>query len=350
MFESFINYIVASLIPITILFWQVFCYINVLQIQELRMSEAKRGQQAKQPAHIPILGWWDIAKRIFKKTSQDNLSLVAAGVAFYALLAIFPAIAAVVSVYAYFASPTDISEHLSQFVTLLPQSTRELILSQVSNLAKSSHTSLSLSAFGTLVLTIWSSSKGSQALITACNISYHEYEKRSFFKALLMRFIFSVGAIVVAIFALVIIGILPIVLNLVGLKESIDLLIKFISWPLLAFTFNFALVLLYRYAPYRKAAKWRWITMGSSIATVLWIAASIGFSFYVSRFASYNETYGSLGGVVIMLMWLYISAYIVTLGAVINAATEQQTAKDSTVGPAKKRGERGAYVADNLDV
>ncbi|EGI75001.1 YihY/virulence factor BrkB family protein [Pseudoalteromonas distincta] len=314
------------------------------------MKEAKRGQQAEQPGHIPFIGWWDIVKRIFKQMSEDNLSIVAAGVAFYALLAIFPAIAAMVSVYAYFSSPADISDHLSKIVTLLPPSTSELILSQVSSLAKTSSASLSLSAIGTLILTIWSSSKGSQALITACNISYREYEKRSFFQAQLVRFLFSVGAIVVAIFALLIIGILPIVLNLVGLKESIDLLIKLISWPLLAFTFNFALVLLYRYAPHRKPAKWRWITMGSSIATVLWILASIGFSFYVSRFSSYNETYGSLGGVVIMLMWLYISAYIITLGAVINAATEQQTGKDSTIGPAKERGQRGAYVADHLDV
>jgi len=314
------------------------------------MKEAKRGQQAKQPGHIPLIGWWDIAKRIFIKMSEDNLSIVAAGVAFYALLAIFPAIAAIVSVYAYFSSPTDISDHLSKIVTLLPPSTSEIILSQVSNLAKTSNASLSLSAISTLIITIWSSSKGSQALITACNISYHEYEKRSFFKAQLVRVLFSVGAIVVAIFALLIIGILPIVLNLVGLKESTDLLIKLISWPLLALTFNFALVLLYRYAPHRKPAKWRWITMGSSIATVLWILASIGFSFYVSRFSSYNETYGSLGGVVIMLMWLYISAYIITLGAVINAATEQQTGKDSTIGPDKKRGLRGAYVADHLDV
>ncbi|MBH0058716.1 YihY/virulence factor BrkB family protein [Pseudoalteromonas sp. SWXJZ94C] len=314
------------------------------------MKEAKRGQQATQPISIPAVGWWDIAKRIFKQMDEDNLSLVAAGVAFYALLAIFPAIAALVSVYAYFASPIDINEHLSQFVTLLPDSTRELILSQVSSLAQSSNASLSMSALGTLVLTIWSSSKGSQALITACNISYREYEKRSFFQAQLVRFLFSVGAIVVSIFALLIIGILPIVLNLVGLQEEVDLLIKLISWPLLAFTFNFALVLLYRYAPHRKPAKWRWITMGSSIATVLWIVASIGFSFYVSRFSSYNETYGSLGGVVIMLMWLYISAYIVILGASTNAATEQQTAIDSTIGPSKERGHRGAYVADHLDV
>ncbi|MBW4964816.1 YihY/virulence factor BrkB family protein [Pseudoalteromonas sp. CR1] len=314
------------------------------------MKKPKRGQHAEQPAHIPIKGWWDIAKRIFARMSKDNLSLVSAGVAFYALLAIFPAIAALVSIYAYFASPVEISEHLRQFTSLIPSSSRELILSQISDLTQSSQTRLTLGALGTLLLTIWSSSKGSQALITACNISYHEYEKRSFFRAQLVRFMFSVGAILVAIFALLIIGILPIVLNLVGLKDSIDLLIKVVSWPILALTFNFALVLLYRYAPHRKAAKWRWITLGSVIATVFWIVASIGFSFYVSRFSSYNETYGSLGGVVIMLMWLYISAYIVTLGAVINAETEQQTAKDSTIGPEKELGERGAYVADHLGI
>jgi len=219
------------------------------------MSDFKRGQRAKQPNHIPLRGWWDIAKRIIKQMSRDNLSLVAAGVAFYALLAIFPAIAALVSVYAYFASPNDISAYLSQFMALLPQSTQEIILSQVSSLAQKSQTSLSLSALGTLLLTIWSSSKGSQALITACNISYHEYEKRSFLKAQLVRLLFSVGAIVVAVIALVIIGILPLALNLLGIKESIDFLIMLISWPLLALTFNFALLILYRYAPHRKAAK-----------------------------------------------------------------------------------------------
>ncbi|MBQ4833845.1 YihY/virulence factor BrkB family protein [Pseudoalteromonas sp. MMG010] len=312
------------------------------------MTKPNHGQTAQQPSQIPLLGWWDIAKRTYQQIAQDNLSLVAAGVAFYALLAIFPAIAALVSVYAYFSSPSDISEHLAHIVTMLPQSTGELLLSQISNLAKRSDASLSFSAIGTLILTIWSSSKGSQALITACNISYHEYEKRAFFKALMVRFLFSVGAIVVATFSLLIIGILPIILNLVGLKESVDIFINAISWPILALTFNSALVLLYRYAPHRKPAKWRWITLGSVTATVLWIAASIGFSFYVAHFASYNETYGSLGGVVIMLMWLYISAYIVILGAVLNASSEQQTAKDSTIGPAKKRGERGAYVADKF--
>ena len=192
------------------------------------MSDFKRGQRAKQPNHIPLRGWWDITRRIVKQMSRDNLSLVAAGVAFYALLAIFPAIAALVSVYAYLASPNDISVYLSQFMALLPQSTQEIILSQVLSLAQKSQTSLSLSALGTLLLTIWSSSKGSQALITACNISYHEYEKRSFLKAQLVRLLFSVGAIVVAVIALVIIGILPLALNLLGIKESIDFLIMLI--------------------------------------------------------------------------------------------------------------------------
>ncbi|MCO4785012.1 MAG: YihY/virulence factor BrkB family protein [Marinomonas atlantica] len=314
------------------------------------MSKTKRGQEAKKPGGIPFRGWWDISKRIFDQMGRDNLSLVSAGVAFYGLLAIFPAIAALVSIYTVFASPMEISEHLAKFVTVLPESSRELILSQISDFSQSSQASLSLSATGTLLITIWSSSKGSQALITACNISYREHERRSFFRALMVRFLFAVGAISVAIFALFIIGILPIALNLIGLKNSLDFLIKALSWPLLAFMFHFALVLLYRYAPHRKVAKWRWITLGSFIATILWIVASVGFSFYVSNFASYNKTYGSLGGVVIMLMWLYISAYIVILGAVINAATEQQTEKDSTEGPAKALGERGAYVADHAPI
>jgi len=311
------------------------------------MDKAKRGQNASQPSDIPFKGWKDIGKRIIDQVVRDNLSLVAAGVAFFALIAIFPAIAALVSVYAYFASPSDISQHLSEFVTLLPDSSREIILSQVSDIVQKSDASLSFAALGTLLLAIWSSSMGSQALITACNISYREEAKRSFLKELAVRVLFSIGAIIVAIIALLIVGILPVALNLVGLNESIELFIKLISWPLLAFTFHFALMILYRYAPHRENAKLCWITLGSVIATILWVAASIGFSFYVTHFASYNETYGSLGGVIVMLMWLYISAFIIILGAVINAATEQQTQKDSTVGPDKEQGERGAYVADN---
>ena len=306
--------------------------------------------QARSPMEIPIRGWWDISKRVYHNLSQDNLSFVAAGVAFYALLAIFPALAAIVSVYAYFASPTDIHDQLDKVIAILPASSRDIILLQVSDITQQSNKVLSASAIGTLLLTIWSSSKGCQALITACNITYHQRNKRQFFMALVVRFLFSLGAIVVALVALLIIGILPIVLNLVGLTELIDLMIQLITWPLLAIIFNLALAFLYRYAPHRTPAKWRWITPGSMLATLMWIIASIGFSYYVSQFASYNETYGSLGGVVIMLMWLYISAYIIIFGAAINASTEQQTLVDITIGPEKAVGKRGAIVADRLTI
>jgi len=314
------------------------------------MANGNRGFQARSPMEIPIRGWWDISKRVYHNLSQDNLSFVAAGVAFYALLAIFPALAAIVSIYAYFASPTDIHDQLDKVIAILPASSRDIILLQVSDITQQSNKVLSASAIGTLLLTIWSSSKGCQALITACNITYHQRNKRQFFMALVVRFLFSLGAIVVALVALLIIGILPIVLNLVGLTELIDLMIQLITWPLLAIIFNLALAFLYRYAPHRTPAKWRWITPGSMLATLMWIIASIGFSYYVSQFASYNETYGSLGGVVIMLMWLYISAYIIIFGAAINASTEQQTLVDSTIGPEKAVGKRGAIVADRLTI
>ena len=314
------------------------------------MANGNRGFQARSPMEIPIRGWWDISKRVYHNLSQDNLSFVAAGVAFYALLAIFPALAAIVSIYAYFASPTDIHDQLDKVIAILPASSRDIILLQVSDITQQSNKVLSASAIGTLLLTIWSSSKGCQALITACNITYHQRNKRQFLMALVVRFLFSLGAIVVALVALLIIGILPIVLNLVGLTELIDLMIQLITWPLLAIIFNLALAFLYRYAPHRTPAKWRWITPGSMLATLMWIIASIGFSYYVSQFASYNETYGSLGGVVIMLMWLYISAYIIIFGAAINASTEQQTLVDSTIGPEKAVGKRGAIVADRLTI
>ena len=241
------------------------------------MSKDNRGYQARSPMEIPMRGWWDISKRVYHNLSQDNLSFVAAGVAFYALLAIFPALAAIVSVYAYFASPTDIYDQLDKVIAILPASSRDIILLQVSGITQQSQKVLSVSAIGTLLLTVWSSSKGCQALITACNITYHQRNKRQFFMALVVRFLFSLGAIVVALVALLIIGILPIVLNLVGLTELIDLMIQLITWPLLAIIFNCALAFLYRYAPHRTPAKWRWITQGSILATLLWIIASIGF-------------------------------------------------------------------------
>lgn len=312
------------------------------------MSHSNRGFEAEHPTEIPPLGWWDIAKRSQQSLSNENLSLIAAGVAFYALLAIFPAMAAIVSIYAYFASATQVEQHVAALIELLPSSGREIITAQLTQLTAKSSATLSLSAIGTLLLTVWSSSKGCQALITACNISYLQRDKRQFFIALLVRFVFSVGAICVAIVAMSIIGILPIVLDLVGLRQSFDYLIQGVTWLCLALTFNLAMAVLYRYAPHRRAAKWRWVTPGSLLATVLWILSSLGFSFYVSHFASYNETYGSLGGVVIMLMWLYISAYIIILGAVFNANIEQQTTKDTTHGQAREVGERGAFVADHL--
>ncbi|CAM3740406.1 MULTISPECIES: YihY/virulence factor BrkB family protein [Pseudoalteromonas] len=312
------------------------------------MAAHKHGFNADRPSDIPALGWWDVSKRLYHSLSQDNLSLVAAGVAFYALLAIFPALAAVVSIYAYFSSPTEMVDQLLPLIELLPPSSQEIMLQQLKALTQKSQTSLSLGAIFTLFLTIWSSSKGCQALITACNITYHEHNKRQFLQALVVRFLFSVGAIFVAIVALSIIGILPIVLNLVGFTTALDSIIQLITWSILAALFHFSLAFVYRYAPHRRAAKWRWITLGSFTATGLWILASLGFSYYVAQFASYNETYGSLGGVVIMMMWLYLSAYIIIFGAALNASTELQTLKDSTVGPEKERGQRGAFVADNL--
>ncbi|QUI71992.1 YihY/virulence factor BrkB family protein [Pseudoalteromonas sp. M8] len=312
------------------------------------MAAHKHGFNADRPSDIPALGWWDVSKRLYHSLSQDNLSLVAAGVAFYALLAIFPALAAVVSIYAYFSSPAEMVDQLLPLIELLPPSSQEIMLQQLKALTQKSQASLSLGAIFTLFLTIWSSSKGCQALITACNITYHEHNKRRFLQALVVRFLFSVGAIFVAIVALSIIGILPIVLNLVGFTTALDSVIQLITWSILAVLFHFSLAFVYRYAPHRRAAKWRWITLGSFTATGLWILASLGFSYYVAQFASYNETYGSLRGVVIMMMWLYLSAYIIIFGAALNASTELQTLKDSTVGPAKTRGQRGAFVADNL--
>ena len=261
---------------------------------------AYRGQQANTPQGIPLRGWWDILRRTVKKMLDDNLSLIAAGVGFYFLLAVFPLLEA----------------------------------------------ALSTGALLSTLFAIWSASKGAQAMVTASNITYGQKQNRGFLMMLFMRVALTLSAILVLCGALFSIAVLPIILSFVGLKNYSSLLVTWLTWPILAVVFNITLASFYRYGPHRSKAKWRWVTPGSVLASTLWIAFSFGFSFYLGQFGQYDKTYGSLGSVVVLLMWFYLTAYIILLGAEFNAAMEHQTKQDSTHGADKSFGERGAFVAD----
>ena len=297
------------------------------------------------PQQFSLASWWQITKRVIQKIQQDNMSLIAAGVAFYFLLAIFPLLAALVSMYGLFTDQATLMQHMNLLVGVIPEQSRNILESQIESLLSTDNNALSMGMIFSFLLAVWSGGKGSVALISACNISYQENITRSFFKMILVRTLITLATILTMLLMLLLIVGIPVALSL--LNYTNQTLLSWITWPILLLVFNFSLASLYKYAPHRASAKWRWVTPGALLATIFWLVGSYMFNLYITEYASYNETYGSMGGVVILLMWFYVTAYTILLGAAINASTELQTSKDTTTGIEKPKGERGAYVANN---
>lgn len=299
----------------------------------------------KHPQQFTGQHWWQISKRVYRKIEQDNMSLIAAGVAFYFLLAIFPLLASLISMYGLFVDQATVNQHISALLTIMPEQSGGMLKAQIESLTSADKSSLSLSLGITFLITLWSGGKGSVALITACNISYKEPKSRSFFKMVLLRLVLTLATVLIMMLMLLLVVGIPVVLNL--LVQTNETMLMWVKWPILLLVFNLSLAGLYRYAPHRNTAKWRWVTPGAAVATLLWLIASYLFNFYISEYADYSKTYGSMGGVVILLMWFYMTAYTILLGAATNAAIELQTGEDTTTGDDKPKGERGAYVANN---
>lgn len=307
-----------------------------------------RGRTATRPHHIPASGWRDILARIKQALSDDHVGIVSAGVAFYALLALFPALAALVSIYGLITDANQVQQQLSALSGFLPQDAYALVEQQLKNVASHAGGALTVGAIGALSLALWSATKGVKALIDALNIVYDEDEDRGFVKLNGLAILLTVGAILFGAFTLILIAALPALLGNLGLSESAQNLVSFGRWPLLAIVLMVALAVIYRLGPSREQPQWQWVTLGAVAATLLWLVGSVAFSIYVSNFGSYDETYGSVGAVVILLMWLYLSAYIVLVGAELNAETEHQTTQDTTTGAPERLGKRGAHVADSV--
>jgi membrane protein len=307
-----------------------------------------RGREAQKPQQIPRAGWRDILLRVKEEQSKDNLSMIAAGVAFYLLFAIFPGIAAAVSIYGLVADPATIEKQVSALNQMMPQQAYDILMGQLKSLSQASGGALSLGLIGGIILALWSASKGMKALITAMNIAYGEEEGRGLIKFNLISLLLTLGTIVFGLIALSLIAIMPALFGNIGLNETVRNIVSLARWPILVIFIVVWLSLLYRYAPNRDYPRWQWVSWGSAFATLLWLVASILFSIYVSNFGSYNETYGSMGAIVILLMWLLITTYAVLLGAELNAEMEHQTRRDTTVGREKPMGERGAHSADTL--
>jgi len=307
-----------------------------------------RGRHAQTPGQIPAKGWKDILWRVWEEQSKDNISMIAAGVAYYAILALFPAVAAAVSLYGLVADPMDVEKQFDTLSGFLPGEALGILKEQAHTVASQPSEGLGIGVIVGLLFTLWSASRGVNAVIGALNIAYEEEEKRGFVKLALVSVAMTVGGILFLIVTLGLVVVVPTVLNLLPLGPVWEWVVSLVRWPILGIAILGALAVLYRYAPSRAEPKWRWVTWGSFAAGGIWLLGSIGFSIYVSNFGNYNEAYGSVGAVVILLLWLNLTAYAILLGAELNAEMEHQTAQDTTDAPEKPMGQRNAQMADTI--
>lgn len=274
--------------------------------------------------------------------------LIAAGVTFYLLLALFPALTAFVSLYGFVADPVTIADHISYLGGMLPSGGIDIIREQLNALASQDRSALSIGFIVAFLVALWSANTGVKTLFDALNIAYEEEEKRGFIALNLLSLTFTLMAMVLGILMIVSIGVVPAVLAFLNLESVTEQLIRILRWPVTLLVIACAIAVIYRYGPSRERPKWRWITWGGAFAAVIWLAASFGFSFYLQNFADYNATYGSLGAVIGFMMWTWISVIILLVCAELNAEMEHQTARDSTSGKPQPIGSRGATVADTL--
>jgi membrane protein len=307
-----------------------------------------RGRAATHPLEVPAPGWKDILLRVWKNIGKDRVIVVAAGVTFYSVLALFPAIAALVALYGLFADPNTITSNLDSIAGFVPGGAIEVIRDQITRVASQGGTTLGLTFLGGLAASLWSANAGMKSLFDALNLVYNEPEKRSFIWLNLISLAFTVLTIVFALVAMGAMVIIPIVLSFLGLGAATELVIKIARWPALLIMVTLALAFLYRYGPRRQKPQWRWITWGSAVAGVAWLVVSILFSWHAQNFGNYNKTYGSLGAVIAFMFWIWLSIIVVLIGAEFNAETEHQTARDTTTGTPKPIGSRGATMADTV--
>ena len=307
-----------------------------------------RGHSADKPSDIPKLGWWSILKRVYTSTTNKNLSVLAAGVAFYGMLAIFPALAALVAIYGLFADPATVQHVINSIHGLIPVQAQNLIAAYLRSLLHSSPSKLGISLLISVLIALWSARAGTVTLIQALNITYEESEKRGTLTFEAIALMMTCAGILFAALALLLVAAIPAVAEFLSLTKSLRILGFILPWPILIIAMVITLEAIYRFAPSREPPKWRWVSSGSVFATTLWIVVSIGFSFYVTNFGSYDKVFGSLGAVVVLLTWFYLSAYVVLLGACLDAEIERQTARDTTTGPEEPMGSRGAKMADTV--
>ena len=311
-------------------------------------EDASRGREATSPAGIPKRGWRDVALRVKERISRDRLSIIAAGVAFYALMAVFPALAALVAIYGLVFDPQQVSAQVAWLGSVLPKEAADILVGQLKDLVQTDSTALGIGAAVGVLLAVWSTSSGVRTVMDALNVAYNEEERRGTIKFYAVALFLTLAALAGMAILIALIVAIPVGAKFLGLGPVAEVAASIVRWPIVAIWVMFGLAVLYRFGPSRRQPRWAWVSHGAAIATVLWLVGSVLFSVYVSYFASYNKTYGSAGAVVILLTWFLLSSYVVLIGAEINAESERQTRRDTTSGEERPLGQRGAHAADTV--
>ncbi|HLL58615.1 MAG TPA: YihY/virulence factor BrkB family protein [Allosphingosinicella sp.] len=286
---------------------------------------AKGSAPAAGPQEISASGWWQVLVRTYKESGTDNVSIIAAGVAFYAFLAFVPLLAALVLIYGIVADPASVVQHVRGLTDMMPADAARLIGEQLLNVSQSATSKKGFGLLLAILLSLYGAMRGATSIITALNIVYNVGENRGFVKTTLIAIAITVGAVFAMLLAILGISVLGYVERLLPFSSPfVHQVLKVVFWIVAAAAISCTIALIYRYAPNHRKPKWQWLTPGSVAATLLWVAATVGFGFYVANFGSYNATYGSLGAVIVFLTWLYLTAYILLMGGELNAELEKQ--------------------------
>jgi membrane protein len=322
--------------------------LDAIATYSRELAQPGHGRLSSNPLQIPWAGWKDILWRTYQQIGDDRLLAISAGVVFFGLLAVFPAITALVSCYGLFVDASTIGANLQTLALMLPEGSFQIVQDQIARVLSKGGTALGATFVFGLGLAIWSANAGVKAVIDALNVVYGEREKRGFFKLNLLSLAFTTGAIAALLLMVGAVVALPLLLDHLFLAGESKLIISLARWPLLFMLLLLALGILYRFGPSRREARWEWLSIGTLAAGLLWILGSSLLSWYLSNFGNYDATYGSLGAAIGLMMWMWMSAIIVLCGAELNSEIEHQTARDSTVGRPKPLGARGAVMADTL--
>jgi membrane protein len=321
---------------------------DVAHDDTINANQKGRGRDAEAPTEIPFPGWKDIAWRIFRGITKDRVMLTAAGVTFYLLLALVPTLNAFVSIYGLFNDRASVLDHVGLLAGIIPPGALQIVQDQLTRLTAESNNTLGLTLIISLALALWSASAGVKAMFDAMNIAYHEEEKRSFFVFNGLALLFTLCGAVAALLVIAVVIVMPTIIAFLPGGDALGWTVRVAAYATMLLILSIGLAALYRWGPSREQAKWRWITPGTLLTVLLLGAVSVLFSWYVSNFSDDSATYGSLGAVIGLMTWLWISTILVIVGAELNSEIEHQTAQDSTTGPDQPMGDRGAHMADTV--